>query len=148
MDFSRRENVEKVLRLLQESREEPRADALTRLRSGVLLRNHGAPMRKSRSACASICGRWSTRTTTGAPPGPAPRSGWPIRATRTPTRTVSPPSNVGHTSKLQPDDEGIEDIHGEVVNSHSLVKTIGTVFGAYQGRGGATIEDLPQKAAE
>lgn len=34
------------------------------------------------------------------------------------------------------------------MNSHSLVKTIGTVFGAYLGRGGVTAEDLPPKPAE
>ena len=30
-----------------------------------------------------------------------------------------------------------------MLNSHSLVKTIGTVFGAYMGRGGISAEDLP-----
>lgn len=55
---------------------------------------------------------------------------------------------VGHASKLQPDDEGIDDIHAEVMNSHSLVKTIGTVFGAYLGWGGVTAGDLPPKAVE
>jgi hypothetical protein len=33
------------------------------------------------------------------------------------------------------------------MNSHSLVKTIGTVFGAYLGRGGVSAEDLPPKPA-
>lgn len=67
MDFSRRENVETVFRLLQESHEEPRSDALARLHIGVLLRDHGTDA-ESRAACASMCGHWSTRTTIGAPP--------------------------------------------------------------------------------
>ena len=41
LDFSRRENLDKVLRLLHGARQEPRADALARLRIGVLLRDHG-----------------------------------------------------------------------------------------------------------
>ena len=48
-----------------------------------------------------------------------------------------------HASRLQPDDEGIDEIQSQVLNSHSLVKTIGTVFGAYMGRGGISAEDLP-----
>lgn len=55
---------------------------------------------------------------------------------------------VGPASTLQPNVEGVDDIHGEVMNSHSLVKTIGTVFGAFLGRGGVTAEDLPLKPAE
>ncbi|MDF8363070.1 hypothetical protein P3W54_19355, partial [Achromobacter anxifer] len=52
-----------------------------------------------------------------------------------------------HACRLQPDDEDIEDIQAQVMNSHSLVKTIGTVFGAYLGRGGVSAEDLPPKPA-
>ena len=53
-----------------------------------------------------------------------------------------------HASRLQPDDEGIDEIQSQVLNSHSLVKTIGTVFGAYMGRGGISAEDLPPPDAQ
>lgn len=84
-----------------------------------------------------------------AAPTPVPRSGLPMRAAMALRRTIfSAIEWVGHASKLQPDDEGIDDIHAEVMNSHSLVKTIGTVFGAYLGWGGVTAGDLPPKAVE
>ena len=90
LDFSRREPGQ-VLRLLHGARQEPRADALARLRIGVLLRDHGTEQ-EQRKACAPICVRWWTRITTGAR-APAPRSRWPTRTGAAPGRIASPPSN-------------------------------------------------------
>ncbi|OCZ59362.1 hypothetical protein A9G00_13925 [Achromobacter xylosoxidans] len=148
MDFSRRENVETVLRLLQESREEPRADGLARLRIGVLLRDHGTDAEKQsgvRDYLRPLVDEdddWRAARAS-AEIGLAYARGHGAKKNR-----FAAIEWVGHASKLQPDDEGIDEIHGEVMNSHSLVKTIGTVFGAYLGRGGVTAEDLPPKPAE
>ena len=82
LDFSRRENLDKVLRLLHGARQEPRADALARLRIGVLLRDHGTEQEQQEGVRA-ICVRWWTRITTGARRAPAPdRAGPRARARR------------------------------------------------------------------
>ena len=102
-----------------------------------------APSRNSRKACAPICVRWWTRITTArarAEIALAHAHGRGARKNR-----FAAIEWAQHASRLQPDDEGIDEIQSQVLNSHSLVKTIGTVFGAYMGRGGISAEDLPPK---
>ena len=102
-----------------------------------------APSRNSRKACAPICVRWWTRITTGARRAQIALAYAHGRGAR--KNRFAAIEWAQHASRLQPDDEGIDEIQSQVLNSHSLVKTIGTVFGAYMGRGGISAEDLPPK---
>ena len=143
LDFSRRENLDKVLRLLHGARQEPRADALARLRIGVLLRDHGTEQEQQEGVRAYLrplvdedhdwrAARASAEIALAHAHGRGARK-----------NRFAAIEWAQHASRLQPDDEGIDEIQSQVLNSHSLVKTIGTVFGAYMGRGGISAEDLP-----
>ena len=145
LDFSRRENLDKVLRLLHGARQEPRADALARLRIGVLLRDHGTEQEQQEGVRAYLrplvdedhdwrAARASAEIALAHAHGRGARK-----------NRFAAIEWAQHASRLQPDDEGIDEIQSQVLNSHSLVKTIGTVFGAYMGRGGISAEDLPPK---
>ncbi|WP_313388744.1 DUF4034 domain-containing protein [Achromobacter aegrifaciens] len=147
MDFSRRENLDRVLWLLQGAREEPRAEALARLRIGVLLRDHGTEQEQQEGVRAYLrplveedddwrAGRASAEIALAYTHGRGAKK-----------NRFAAIEWAQHACRLQPDDEDIEDIQAQVMNSHSLVKTIGTVFGAYLGRGGVSAEDLPPKPA-
>ena len=102
-----------------------------------------APSRNSRKACAPICVRWWTRITTGAARASAEIALAYAHGRGARKNRFAAIEWAQHASRLQPDDEGIDEIQSQVLNSHSLVKTIGTVFGAYMGRGGISAEDLP-----
>ena len=102
-----------------------------------------APSRNSRKACAPICVRWWTRITTGAARASAEIALAHAHGRGARKNRFAAIEWAQHASRLQPDDEGIDEIQSQVLNSHSLVKTIGTVFGAYMGRGGISAEDLP-----
>jgi len=147
LDFSRRENLDKVLWLLQGAREEPRAEALARLRIGVLLRDHGTEQERQEGVRAYLrplveedddwrAGRASAEIALAYTHGRGAKK-----------NRFAAIEWAQHACRLQPDDEDIEDIQAQVMNSHSLVKTLGTVFGAYLGRGGVSAEDLPPKPA-
>ena len=140
--ISRRENLDKVLRLLHGARQEPRADALARLRIGVL-RDHGTEQEQQEGVRAHLrplvdedhdwrAARASAEIALAYAHGRGARK-----------NRFAAIEWAQHASRLQPDDEGIDEIQSQVLNSHSLVKTIGTVFGAYMGRGGISAEDLP-----
>lgn len=146
LDFSRRESLDKVLRLLHGARQEPRADALARLRIGVLLRDHGTEQEQQEGVRAYLrplvdedhdwrAARASAEIALAYAHGRGARK-----------NRFAAIEWAQHASRLQPDDEGIDEIQSQVLNSHSLVKTIGTVFGAYMGRGGISAEDLPPKS--
>ena len=92
LDFSRRENLDKVLRLLHGARQEPRADALARLRIGVLLRDHGTEQEQQEGVRAYLR-PLVDEDHDGARRAPAPRSRWPTRTGAAPGRIASPPSN-------------------------------------------------------
>lgn len=147
LDFNDRQHFNAVLQLLQDSREDHRCEAFARLRIGVLLRDFGTPREQEEGilcylrsliddqddwaaarACAEIAlaymhGRGVIRSRFAA-------IEWAQYATR-----------------LLPDNEGIEEIEQQVLNSHSLVKSVGTVLGAFFNRGKVSAEDLPPKTA-
>ena len=142
--ISRRENLDKVLRLLHGARQS-RAPTLARLRIGVLLRDHGTEQEQQEGVRAYLrplvdedhdwrAARASAEIALAHAHGRGARK-----------NRFAAIEWAQHASRLQPDDEGIDEIQSQVLNSHSLVKTIGTVFGAYMGRGGISAEDLPPK---
>ena len=120
-----------------------RAPTLARLRIGVLLRDHGTEQEQQEGVRAYLRpagGRdhdWRAARAS-AEIALAYAHGRGARKNR-----FAAIEWAQHASRLQPDDEGIDEIQSQVLNSHSLVKTIGTVFGAYMGRGGISAEDLP-----
>ena len=90
LDFSRRENLDKVLRLLHGARQEPRADALARLRIGVLLRDHGTEQEQQEGVRAYLRPLVDEDHDWRAARA---RSRWPTRTGAAPGRIASPPSN-------------------------------------------------------
>lgn len=147
LDFNERKHFNAVRQLLQESREDQRCEAFARLRIGVLQRDFGTLDEQEEGvqgylrsliddqddwtaarACAEIAlgymnGRGAKRSRFAA-------IEW-----------------AQHATRLLPDNEGIEEIEREVLNSHSLVKTMGTVVGAFFKRGNISPDDLPPKPA-
>ena len=140
LDFSRREPGQ-VLRLLHGARQEPRrrAGAAAHRRAAARPRHRAGTAGRRARLSASAGGRGSRLARGARQIALAYAHGRGARKNR-----FAAIEWAQHASRLQPDDEGIDEIQSQVLNSHSLVKTIGTVFGAYMGRGGISAEDLPQ----
>ena len=108
----------------------------------MLLRDHGTEQEQQEGVRAYRV-RWWTRITTGVARASAEIALAYAHGRGARKNRFAAIEWAQHASRLQPDDEGIDEIQSQVLNSHSLVKTIGTVFGAYMGRGGISAEDLP-----
>ena len=143
LDFSRRENLDKVLRLLHgaATAARRRAGAAAHRRAAARPRHRAGTAGRRARLSASAGGRGS-RLARGARQQIALAYAHGRGARKNRFAAIE---WAQHASRLQPDDEGIDEIQSQVLNSHSLVKTIGTVFGAYMGRGGISAEDLPPK---
>ena len=140
--ISRRENLDRFCACFT-AHARSRAPTLARLRIGVLLRDHGTEQEQQEGVRAYLrplvdedhdwrAARASAEIALAYAHGRGARK-----------NRFAAIEWAQHASRLQPDDEGIDEIQSQVLNSHSLVKTIGTVFGAYMGRGGISAEDLP-----
>lgn len=147
LDFADRANVDSVRQLLEDAREEPRTEGYARLRIGVLLRDHGTAeeQREGVQYLRSLVEHEDDWTSARASAEIALAYMHGRGATKNRFAAIEWAS---HASKLLPDNEGIDEIEAQVLNSHSLVKTVGTVFGAFLKRGGVTAEDLPPKSTQ
>ncbi|QEI04792.1 DUF4034 domain-containing protein [Pigmentiphaga aceris] len=147
-DFSQRQNLDHVVGLLQGARKEPRTEALSRLRIGVLLRDHGTEQEQQQGVREYLRPLvdedhdWRAAKAS-AEIGLAYAYGRGVKKSR-----FAAIEWVQHAVRIEPDDEKINDVQAEVMNSHSLVKTVGTVFGAFMSRGSVSAEDLPPKPTE
>ena len=140
-------NFDEVLRLFQGARESSRAEQRARIRIGILLRDFGTAEEQEigvqylRSLVDCDDDWVSARTS--AEIALAYLRGQGVKQSR-----FAAIEWAQHAVTQMPENEGIQEIQYEVLNSQSLVKSIGTVFGAFLGRGKVDAEDLPPRPAQ
>jgi len=147
LDFSQRQHLDLVVGLLQGARQLPRADALARLRIGVLLRDHGTDAEQREGVRDYLRPLVEEEDDWCAAAASSEIALAYMDGLGTKKSRLAAIEWAQHAVRLQPDDESIGEIQARVMNSHSLVKTVGTVFGAFMGRGSVSAEDLPPKPA-
>ena len=147
LDMRVRANFDEVLRLFQGARESSRAEQRARIRIGILLRDFGTAEEQEigvqylRSLVDCDDDWVSARTS--AEIALAYLRGQGVKQSR-----FAAIEWAQHAVTQMPENEGIQEIQYEVLNSQSLVKSIGTVFGAFLGRGKVDAEDLPPRPAQ
>lgn len=147
LDMTVRANFDEVVQLFEGARESTRAELRARIRIGILLRDYGTGEEQETGVqyLRSLvdCDDDWVAARTCAEIALAYMHGRGVTKSR-----FAAMEWAQHGVNQAPDDEGIQEVQYQVLNSHSLVKTLVTSIGAILGRGKVGVEDLPPKPAQ
>ncbi|OUM29153.1 hypothetical protein B8W70_13145 [Pseudomonas sp. 1239] len=147
LDMRVRANLDEVLRLFEGARQSSRAEQRARIRIGILLRDFGTAEEQQTGVkyLRSLvdCDDDWVSARTSAEIALAYLRGQGVQQSR-----FAAIEWAQHAVTQLPDNEGIQEVQYEVLNSHSLLKSVTSVFGAFLGRGRVGADDLPPKPAQ